>query len=143
MSACPGINPGVKILVVDDDKNAAKLLKLNLEEYGFTIITAISGKDGLSKSFSELPHAIILDVRMPDLNGWQVCERLKKDPRTAAIPVIFLTAYSQTTDFEKSKKLGADLFLNKPLDPEELAQNIKGVLDRNNEDLSGEEKQRL
>jgi CheY-like chemotaxis protein len=143
MSACPGVKTNTKILVVDDDKNAIKLLKLNLEAYGFTVLTAISGRNGLDQAFSELPEAIILDVRMPDLNGWQVCERLKNEPRTQAIPVIFLTAYSQKTDFEKSKKLRADLFLNKPLDPEKLAQKIRGVLGGNDKDLSGEEKERL
>ncbi len=135
MNACPGFIKKNKILVIDDDNNAIKLLKLNLEAYGFDVATAINGREGLDKALSEPPDAIILDVRMPVLNGWQVCERLKNDPRAEAIPVIFLTAYSQKTDFEKSKKLGADLFLTKPLDPEELAQKIWGVLDRKNKIL--------
>jgi len=129
MGACTGIRKNAKILIVDDDDKSINLLKLNLEAYGFDVATAINGREGLDKAFSELPDAIILDVRMPVLNGWQVCERLKKDPRVEAIPVIFLTAYSQKTDFEKSKKLGADLFLTKPLDPEELVQKIRGILD--------------
>ncbi|MFC1585490.1 PleD family two-component system response regulator [Fibrobacterota bacterium] len=127
MDACPGRN--ATILVIDDDRSATKLLKLNLEVYGFNVLIAISGRDGLAKAFSELPEAIILDVRMPDLNGWHVCERLKNDPRTAGIPVLFLTAYSQETDFEKSQKLGASLFLTKPFDPEELVQKIRGILE--------------
>lgn len=142
MVACPGIETNAKILVVDDDYKAIELLKLNLEAYGFNVDTAINGREGLDKALSEPPDAIILDVRMPVLNGWQVCERLKKDPRAEAIPVIFLTAYSQKTDFEKSKKLGADLFLIKPLDPEELVQKIRGILDlnRDNKILSNGEK---
>jgi CheY-like chemotaxis protein len=132
MSACPGINKKAKILVVDDDTKAIELLKLNLESYGFDVVTATGGREGLDKAFSESPDTIILDVRMPDLDGWQVCGRLKKDPQTKAIPVIFLTAYSQKTDFEKSKKLGAHLFLTKPLDPEELAQKIRGTLESDN-----------
>jgi CheY-like chemotaxis protein len=140
MGPCPGTKTDAKILFIDDDKNAIKLWKLNLEAYGFDMVTAINGRDGLAKAFSELPDAIILDVRMPDLDGWQVCERLKNEPRTQAIPVIFLTAYSQKTDFEKSKKLKADLFLNKPLDPEELVQKIRGILDVDKKCLSSEKK---
>ncbi len=135
MSACPGIKINAKILVIDDDNKATELLKLNLESYGFNVVTATGGREGLDKAFSEPPDAIILDVRMPVLNGWQVCERLKKDPRTEAIPLIFFTAYSQKTDFEKSKKLGADLFLTKPLDTEELVQKIKGILVNENKEL--------
>lgn len=131
MSACPGVETGPKVLVVDDDINAIKLVKLNLEAYGFEMVTAVSGKEGMDKALSEKPDAVILDVRMPDVDGWQVCKWLKENLRTTAIPVIFLTAYSQKTDFEKSKKLGAALFLNKPLDPEELAQKIREVLDGN------------
>ena len=138
MGACPGVT-NTTILVIDDDRIATKLLKLNLEVYGFNVLIAISGRDGLAKAFSELPGAIILDVRMPDLNGWHVCERLKNDPKTAALPVIFLTAYSQEADIEKSQKLGAALFLNKPLDPEELAEKIREVINAGNNHLSGEE----
>jgi CheY-like chemotaxis protein len=136
MGACPGIKTNGKILVVDDNNKSINLLKLNLEAYGFDVATAINGREGLDKAFSESPDAIILDVRMPALNGWQVCERLKKDLRTQAIPVIFLTAYSQKTDIEKSQKLGAELFLTKPLDPEELVQKIGKILDRDKKDLS-------
>ena len=140
MDACPGVIKNSQILVVDDDTNAIKLLKLNLEAYGFDVITAINGREGLDKAFSELPDAVILDVRMPDLNGWQVCERLKKNPRTEAMPVIFFTAYSKKNDFEKSKKLGASLFLTKPLDPEELVEKIREILDRDNKDPYKREK---
>jgi DNA-binding response OmpR family regulator len=143
MSACQGAATISKILVVDDDSNAVKLLKLNLEAYGFDVVMAINGRDGLDKASSESPDAIILDVRMPDLNGWQVCERLKKDPKTKAIPVIFLTAYSQKNEFEKSKTLGAELFLTKPLDPVELTQKIRGILDRNNTDREKGEGQQV
>ena len=128
------IKKNAKILIVDDDNKSIELLKLNLEAYGFDVVTSLNGGEGLDKAFSELPDAIILDVRMPVLNGWQVCERLKKDPGAKAIPVIFLTAYSQKTDFEKSKKMGADLFLTKPLDPEELVQKIREILDSDNKD---------
>jgi CheY-like chemotaxis protein len=140
MGACPGVNNNTRILVVDDDSSSVKLLKLNLETYGFDVVTTTNGRDGLEKASSELPDVIILDVRMPELNGWQVCEKLKKDPQTGAIPVIFFTAYSQKTDFEKSKKLGAALFLNKPLDPEELVEKIREILDYDNKDLFKGEK---
>ncbi len=132
MSACPGIKKNTKILVIDDEYKSIKLLKLNLDDYGFDVITATNGREGLDKAFSEVPDAIILDVRMPGLDGWQVCESLKKNPQTTTIPLIFLTAYSQKNDFEKSKKLGADLFLTKPLDPEELVHKIREILDKDN-----------
>ena len=134
------IKKNAKILIVDDDNKSIELLKLNLEAYGFDVVTSLNGGEGLDKAFSELPDAIILDVRMPVLNGWQVCERLKNDPRAEAIPVIILTAYSQKTDFKKAKKMGAVLFLTKPLDPEELVQKIRGILDSNNKDPFKREK---
>jgi CheY-like chemotaxis protein len=140
MGACPGNHINSKILVIDDDKKSINLLKLNLEVYGFEVVTARNGREGLETAISESPNVIILDVRMPIFNGWQVCERLKKEPRTESIPVIFLTAYSQKTDRERSKRVGADLFLTKPIDPEELEQKIRKILDGNKKDESGEEK---
>ena len=129
MGACPGVKTNGKILVIDDDY-AIELLKLNLESYGFDVVTTIDGEEGLEKASSELPDTIILDVRIPNLNGWQVCERLKKNPKTKHIPVIVFTAYSQKTDFEKSKKSEADLFLNKPIDPDELVQKIHETINK-------------
>jgi putative two-component system response regulator len=140
MNSCHRIKKYIKILVVDDDSNSTKLLKLVLESFGFEVVISTDGREGLELASSELPDVIILDVRMPSLNGWQVCERLKRSPKTKPIPVIFFTAYSQKTDFEKSKRLGAELFLNKPLDPEELIPKIWEILDKDNKYQSEGEK---
>ena len=137
MSACPGIIINSKILIICNDNSVIVLLKLNLEAYGFYVDTTMSGKEGLNRVFSELPDTVILEVHMPDLNGWELYESLRKDSRTEATSVIFFTADPQKADFEKSKKLGTDLLLIKPIDPEELVWKIWGILDKNIRTIQG------
>jgi DNA-binding response OmpR family regulator len=132
MSVCPENRKSIKILIIDDDIESTKLLELVMQSFGFDVVTSITGMDGLKKASTEQPNIIILDVRIPDLNGWQICKRLKKNPLTETIPIIFYTAYSQINDVEKSERLGAELFLNKPLDPEILVQKIRKLFDEYN-----------
>ncbi|MGD9200379.1 MAG: response regulator [Chitinispirillia bacterium] len=132
MSVCPENRKIIKILIIDDDIESTKLLELVMQSFGFDVVTSITGMNGLKKASTEQPNIIILDVRIPDLNGWQICKRLKKNPLTETIPIIFYTAYSQINDVEKSERLGAELFLNKPLDPEILVQKIRKIFDKYN-----------
>jgi DNA-binding response OmpR family regulator len=106
-----------KILVVDDEKDIVDILKYNLErENEFEVITASNGKEALEAAQS-LPDLILLDIMMPELNGFEVCKRLKNDKLTSGIPVIFLTAKENEIDEILGLEIGADDYLPKPFNP--------------------------
>jgi len=117
----------MKILVVDDEEDFCELLKLNLNAYGFDVECALSGREGLEKAVKDLPDAIVLDIRMPDMNGWKVIQSLKADKRTNGIPVIFLTASLSDSDGEKAKRAGAYRLLTKPYDPVDLVKLLMEI----------------
>ena len=108
------------ILVVDDVISNVLLLKVLLTNEKFKIITANNGKEALSQSLNAQPDLILLDVMMPEMNGFEVAEKLKIDPATQNIPIIFLTALNTTADIVKGFKVGANDFISKPFNKEEL-----------------------
>ena len=119
-----------KILVVDDEKDIVDILKYNLErENEFEVITASNGKEALDAAQS-LPDLILLDIMMPELNGFEVCKRLKNDKLTSGIPVIFLTAKENEIDEILGLEIGADDYINKPISPRKVLARIKSVIRR-------------
>lgn len=118
------------ILVVDDDSSTLRLVGYMLERGGFQVQLAADGEDGLAKALRQPPDLVVLDVMMPGLNGYQVCERLRTEPRTAHIPVIILTARSQRIDQQTALEAGADLYLSKPVSPTELLGKVNDLLYR-------------
>ena len=115
----------IKILAIDDEIRAVELLKLSLEEYGFEVITASNGQSGLYRAIEDKPDIIILDIRMPELDGWDVCKSLKSNESTKHIPVIFLTAFSNTRrDMERAESLNVSAYITKPVDPIKLVSLI-------------------
>jgi two-component system, OmpR family, alkaline phosphatase synthesis response regulator PhoP len=119
------------ILVVDDEKDIVDILKYNLEkENEFQVITAFDGKEALDKAVTEKPSLIILDIMMPELNGFDVCKRLKTDPITSKIPVIFLTAKENEIDEIIGLELGADDYIQKPISPRKVLARVKSVIRR-------------
>ncbi|NLE44297.1 MAG: response regulator, partial [Chloroflexi bacterium] len=119
-----------RILVVDDNVESVKLIGLMLESRGYEIVAAVSGAQALSKALSDEPDLIILDVMMPDMDGYEVCRRLRADPNTASLPVIMLTARTQISDKVAGFQAGVDDYLTKPIHPEELASRVAAVLQR-------------
>ncbi|MFH1958648.1 MAG: response regulator [bacterium] len=115
---------GGKILVVDDEENIVELITVNLENAGYTVISAFDGESGLKKALSEMPALVILDVRMPGMDGFSVCKGIKDNPKTKNIPVIFLTAATQKKDCENAKVSDCDYFFSKPFDPAELVKIV-------------------
>lgn len=103
-----------KILIVEDDHNIIELLTYNLEQEGFDVHTAPDGADGLQRAASDAPDLIILDLLLPEIDGLEVCRLLKRNPRTAAIPVIMLTAKGEEVDRIVGFELGADDYIAKP-----------------------------
>jgi pilus assembly protein CpaE len=119
-----------RILVVDDDLDSLKLIGLMLQRQGYEIIVANNAQQALSKAAAEHPDLIILDVMMPDMDGYEVCRRLRRDPETQPIPIIMFTAKTMVDDKVAGFEAGADDYLTKPTHPAELASRIKAVLAR-------------
>lgn len=126
-------NMKVKVLVVDDEKDIVDLIKYNLEkENEFIVSTANNGKQALELASSDKPDLILLDIMMPELNGFDVCKKLKSDNTTSKIPVIFLTAKENEIDEIVGLELGADDYIQKPISPRKVIARIKSVIRRSN-----------
>lgn len=119
-----------KILIVDDDVDSLRLIALMLQRHGYEVGAANSGNQALSKAEAEKPNLIILDVMMPDMNGLEVCRRLRANPNTNKIPIIMFTAKTLIDDKVKGFEAGADDYLTKPTHPAELASRVKAILAR-------------
>lgn len=116
-----------KILVVDDERNIVELVRLYMEKEGFETVCAYTGGEALSKFKSEEPDLIILDLMLPETDGWQVCREIRK---TSQVPIIMLTAKSDTFDKVLGLELGADDYMTKPFEAKELLARVKAVLRR-------------
>lgn len=112
------------ILVVDDVVSNVLLLKVLLTNEKFKVVTANNGKDALVQAAEKQPDLILLDVMMPEMNGFEVSEKLKANPVTQNIPIIFLTALNTTSDIVKGFKVGANDFISKPFNKEELVIRV-------------------
>lgn len=121
-----------KILIVDDDIDSLKLISLMLQRHGYDVVAASAGMQALSKAASDYPDLIILDIMMPDMNGYEVCRRLRADEHTRNIPVIMFTAKILVDDKVAGFEAGADDYLTKPIHPAELAARVKAILARSN-----------
>lgn len=119
-----------KILIVDDEKDIVKMLDYNLKKEGFRTISAFDGEYALDLADREQPGLIILDLMLPGIDGLEVCRELKKENKTASIPIIMLTAKSQESDKVVGLELGADDYITKPFSPRELIARVKAVLRR-------------
>ncbi len=119
-----------KILIVEDEKDIVKMLDYNLKKEGFRVLSVNDGEDALDLASREHPDLIILDLMLPGIDGLEVCKSLKKEAKTASIPIIMLTAKSQESDKVIGLELGADDYVTKPFSPRELIARIKAVLRR-------------
>jgi len=119
-----------RILVVDDEPDVLELIEFNLKAAGFEVATAVDGEEALKKARSAPPELIILDIMLPEIDGMQVCKTLKREPATASIPIILLTAKAAEIDRVLGLELGADDYVTKPFSPRELILRVKGLLRR-------------
>ena len=117
-----------KILVVDDLEVNVTLIKAYLKDAGYEVITANSGKEALTKAFFYKPDLVILDVMMPVMDGYEVCQILKDNEDTRSIPVIFLTALQETKDKVKGLEVGGEDFISKPFNDIELLARVRSLL---------------
>lgn len=116
-----------KLLVIEDDLTLNQLLTRNLERKGFEVLSATHGKQGLRMAYQNHPDLVILDVMMPEIDGWQVCERLRE---VSDVPIVLLTAKVSQDDVLRGLQLGADDYLKKPFNLGELELRIKAILRR-------------
>jgi len=122
-----------RILLVDDDADFTEATKLLLESRSYTVTIANDGKEGLRKVEVEQPHLIILDVMMPEMDGYQVCTKLKSDPKYSWIPILLLTAVGEaipTTSYTKEMgmRMEADDYIPKPVEPVEIVERVEKLL---------------
>jgi two-component system, OmpR family, alkaline phosphatase synthesis response regulator PhoP len=117
-----------RILVVEDEPDLLELLRLRFKEEGYAIATAMNGLDAVKKARSTMPDLILLDVMLPELDGFAVCEILRKDPATASIPVVMLTGLSGQLSRCAGIDSGATDFVTKPATPDEIVSKIKETL---------------
>jgi two-component system phosphate regulon response regulator PhoB len=127
-----GIHKSVrpKILVVDDEPEAVELVDFNLKQAGFDVLTAADGAEALKKAHGAVPSLVVLDLMLPEVDGLEVCKMLRRDPATANIPIVMVTAKAAEIDRILGLELGADDYITKPFSPRELVLRIKGILKR-------------
>jgi DNA-binding response OmpR family regulator len=113
------------VLVADDDADIVRFVEVNLRLEGFQVVTARDGQEALTKALDLQPDVVLLDVVMPRIDGYTVCERLRADDRGMGIPVILLTANFITADQEVARQAGADDLVVKPFDPCKLMTRVK------------------
>jgi two-component system phosphate regulon response regulator PhoB len=129
-----------RILVVDDEPDAVDLVAFNLRQAGWDVTTAGDGAEALAKARTQVPALIVLDIMLPEMDGLEVCKSLRRDPATAAIPIILLTARAGEVDRVLGLELGADDYLTKPFSPRELVLRIRKLLQRHDPAFSPRER---
>ena len=118
-----------KILAVDDERHIVRLVQINLEKEGYEVVTASNGREALEKVDSEKPDLVLMDIMMPEMDGFEALKRLKDNSATAGIPVIMLTAKAQDADVFRGWQSGVDLYLTKPFNPMELITFVKRIFE--------------
>ena len=119
-----------RILVVDDEPEAVELVEFNLKQAGYAVVTASDGAEALKKAHAQTPDLIVLDVMLPEMDGFEICKTLRLEPSTARVPIIMLTAKAAEIDRVLGLELGADDYLTKPFSPRELLLRVKKILAR-------------
>ena len=120
--------PKRRILIVDDEPSIVKILRKQLEVAGFDVAVAMDGADGLARIRETRPELVVLDVMLPKMNGHQVCAAVKQDPELRTTPVLMLTAKAQRQDQQEALSCGAEAYLTKPFQLEELLEKVRGLL---------------
>jgi DNA-binding response OmpR family regulator len=130
-------NMSGKILVADDSPNIREILQVNLESLGFQVVLAEDGDKAVRMMTDEQPDLMIVDVMMPKINGFQICRRIKSDPKTESTPIILLTARSQEEDVFWGKDCGADEYITKPFSTRELERTVVRLMRHRQDQMAG------
>lgn len=119
-----------RLLVIDDEPNLLLAVAACLRAGGYDVVTARSGREALLQLAESVPDLVVSDVRMPGMDGYQLARQLRGSPRTALVPIVFLTAKDATSDRVEGFRSGVDAYLTKPFEPEELIAVVNGILNR-------------
>jgi DNA-binding response OmpR family regulator len=122
--------PAFRVLVAEDERDVAELIRYTLAREGFDVILASNGADALRLVRENLPDLVLLDLMLPQVNGWELCRRLKQDPATRALPVIIVTARAEEGDKVLGFEVGADDYVTKPFSTRELVARVRAVVRR-------------
>lgn len=122
------INTTKKVLIADDEQNIVISLEFLLSREGFQVFVAQDGEAALSTARAEKPDLVLLDVMMPKMNGFDVCQALRADPELAAVRILMLTAKGRETEVNKGLGLGADAYMTKPFSTKELVAQVRALL---------------
>jgi two-component system alkaline phosphatase synthesis response regulator PhoP len=121
----------IKILIAEDERDIRELIAFSLQGLGgFNVVQASNGVDAVERAVAELPDLILMDVRMPRMTGYEACKKLKENDSTKSIPVIFLSAKGQESEIQQGLNAGAEEYILKPFAPDELVNQVRGVLKR-------------
>ena len=126
-----------RVLVVEDERDVADLIRYNLTKEGYDVVVAPTGSDALKQAREVHPDLVLLDIMVPQLNGWEVCRRLKQDADTKSIPVIMVAGRVEEGDKVLGFEVGADDYVTKPFSPRELIARIRAVARRGRSDTAG------
>src|SRR5512135_2666247 len=119
-----------RILVVEDDNDISNMLRIYFTAQGYEVTVAARGNDALERTRKQLPNVIVLDIMLPDIDGYEVCTRLRRTLRTSHVPIIFLTQKDERSDRIAGLELGSDDYITKPFDIEELRLRVQGAMRR-------------
>ena len=131
----------LEVVIIEDEEHIVELLKYNLEENGYNVHVALDGKEGLGLVAKVMPDVLLLDLMIPEIDGFEVCKKLKQEEKTRELPIIMLTAKSSEMDKVIGLELGADDYLTKPFSVRELLARVKAVLRRSNQSPKSSSKQ--
>lgn len=123
-----------EILIVEDNPQTVKLIKFILEKNEYSTISAKDGEEGLQMAREKKPDLIVLDLMLPGMDGYRVCEILKANPKTKEIPILVLTALDTGADFEKALEKKADWYITKPFEPQHLLKRVNYLIEKRKED---------
>ena len=126
----PATRSSGRVLVVEDERDVAELIRYNLTREGYDVVVAGSGGDAIKQAREVQPDLVLLDIMVPQVNGWEVCRRLKQDAETCAIPVIMVTGRVEEGDKVLGFEMGADDYVTKPFSPRELVARVRAVARR-------------
>src|SRR5437868_11954731 len=119
---------GKMVLLVEDNEDNRIVYSTILKHYGYRVVEALNGEDGIAKARSEKPDVILMDISIPIIDGWEATQVLKHDPATREIPIIALTAHALASDREKAMEVGCDGYLAKPCEPRQVVSEVARVL---------------
>ena len=118
------------VLLVEDNEDNRTVYRTILEHFGYRVVEARNGEDGIRMAREDLPDLILMDISIPLVDGWEATRILKADPATSTIPVIALTAHALATDRAKAQEVGCDGYLAKPVEPRRVVEEVQKHLDR-------------